>query len=589
MTDTCIPEDKAFRAIEKHVLDLWVRADQQKKRYFPHEIMYQLLLEGRVRDSYQIDPAGSWLLAAAEKNLPIFVPGWEDSTLGNIFVSHVISGQLSNFQIVKSGLETMEALARWYVQTTMGKTLEELPEVEASGDHDNVHMRAIPKAKARATVGFFQIGGGIAGRLPDLRRADDPPGPAPAVSVLGLLLPDQRLDDELRLVQRRVPDREDHLGQARREHAHVPDRVRRHDRRPARVRVAARLVAITAGCCAMSHDPFAGIPAPRRDAARNAVAAALGSTPVTALRPVSGGASALIYRVETDVRPYLLRVEAGPNALQNPDHYVAMNAAVEAGIAPKVLFASPEQGVAVMDFVSQRPLQDYPGGPPALVRELGGLLRRLQDSTDFPTPPIRYVDLIRRMLTFLRGSRVFAAGLLDPHVEGFERIAEAYPWNYGARVSSHNDPNPRNILFDGDRLWLIDWETAYRNDPLTDLAVVTHELAATPELANELLRSWLGGAPDSETSARLVLMQQVTRMFFVCLIFRHFAADPNRKPDSDLTALTGDEFVAAIQRGQLRIGTPELLYAWGKMYLAGFRYGLTAPGFEEALAAVRNG
>ncbi|HXZ85751.1 MAG TPA: deoxyhypusine synthase family protein, partial [Myxococcota bacterium] len=113
VTDTCIPEDKAFRAIEKHVLDLWLRADQQGKRYFPHEIMYQLLLEGRVRDSYQIDPKDSWLLAAAEKNLPIFVPGWEDSTLGNIFVSHVVSGELSSFQIVKGGLETMAELARW--------------------------------------------------------------------------------------------------------------------------------------------------------------------------------------------------------------------------------------------------------------------------------------------------------------------------------------------------------------------------------------------------------------------------------------------------------------------------------------------
>lgn len=338
----------------------------------------------------------------------------------------------------------------------------------------------------------------------------------------------------------------------------------------------------------MSHDPFAGIPAPRRDAARSAIAAALGSTSVIALRPVSGGASALIYRVETDVRPYLLRVEAGPNALQNPDHYAAMNAAVEAGIAPNVLFASPAQGVAVMDFVSQRPLQDYPGGPSALVRELGGLFRRLQDSAAFPTPPIPYVDLIRRMLTSLRGSRVFAAGLLDPHVEGFERIAQAYPWNDGARVSSHNDPNPRNILFDGDRLWLIDWETAYRNDPLTDLAIATHELAATPELENELLRSWLGRAPDPQTNARFVLMQQVTRMFFVCVIFLRFAADPNRKPDSDLTALTGEEFVAALQQGRLRIGTPELLYAWGKMYLAGFRYRLTAPGFEEAFAQVRS-
>jgi hypothetical protein len=84
-------------------------------------------------------------------------------------------------------------------------------------------------------------------------------------------------------------------------------------------------------------------------------------------------------------------------------------------------------------------------------------------------------------------------------------------------------------------------------------------------------------------------MQQVTRMFFVCVILLRFAADPNRKPDSDLTALTGEEFVAALQQGRLRIGTPELLYAWGKMYLAGFRYRLTAPGFEEALMQVRNG
>ena len=146
VTDTCIPEDKAFRAIEKHVLELWLRADQQQKRYFPHEIMYQLLLEGRVRDSFQIDPKDSWLLAAAEKNLPIFVPGWEDSTLGNCFAAHAIA--------VKSGIEYMVALADWY-----------------------------RRVSADASIGFFQIGGGIAGDFPicvvpmlhqDLRLPDVP-------------------------------------------------------------------------------------------------------------------------------------------------------------------------------------------------------------------------------------------------------------------------------------------------------------------------------------------------------------------------------------------------------------------------------
>jgi deoxyhypusine synthase len=137
VTDTCIPEDKAFRAIEKHVLDLWVRADQQKKRYFPHEIMYQLLLEGRVRDSYQIDPAGSWLLAAAEKNLPIFVPGWEDSTLGNMYAAHCLRGDVKHTGTVRTGVEYMMALADWYRQTA-----------------------------PRTPIGFFQIGGGIAGDFP---------------------------------------------------------------------------------------------------------------------------------------------------------------------------------------------------------------------------------------------------------------------------------------------------------------------------------------------------------------------------------------------------------------------------------------
>jgi deoxyhypusine synthase len=182
VTDTCIPEGEAFRALEKPILDLWQRADRRGERLFPHEFFYQLIREGRIRDSYQIDPAHSWLVAAAERDLPIFVPGWEDSTLGNIFVSHVISGDVSSYQVVKSGLETMGALADWYVRTTMGRPIAELAEVAPgpdAGEHAAVQLRAIPVSQAVGSVGFFQIGGGIAGDFPicvvpmihqDLRR-----------------------------------------------------------------------------------------------------------------------------------------------------------------------------------------------------------------------------------------------------------------------------------------------------------------------------------------------------------------------------------------------------------------------------------
>ncbi len=167
VTDTCIPEEQAFRAIEKEVFRLWEQADKGGCRHFPHEYLYQLLREGRVAESYRIDPRDSWLMAAAEKDLPLFVPGWEDSTLGNIFVSHVLTGELSGCHVVRSGLEYMLELAGWYIRETMGRDIGALaPDEAGSPDGSVVEVRAIPPDKAQRTIGFFQIGGGIAGDFP---------------------------------------------------------------------------------------------------------------------------------------------------------------------------------------------------------------------------------------------------------------------------------------------------------------------------------------------------------------------------------------------------------------------------------------
>ena len=118
VTDTCIPEEEAFRVLEGEVLRLWQEADEAGESWFPHEYFYRLIREGRLEHAYQIDPADSWLVAAAEKDLPIFVPGWEDSTMGNIVVGRAIDGRLSGTRIVRGGLEYMAALADWYVETT---------------------------------------------------------------------------------------------------------------------------------------------------------------------------------------------------------------------------------------------------------------------------------------------------------------------------------------------------------------------------------------------------------------------------------------------------------------------------------------
>ena len=155
VTDTCIPEMEAMRRLETAVLEEWVAADQAGERYFPHEFFYRVLRSGKLEKFYQIDPKNSWMLAACEKNLPIFVPGWEDSTLGNMFTGHVISGDVKNVHTVRTGIEYMMKLAEWYMA--------------------NSHVPG--------GIGFFQIGGGIAGDFPicvvpmlhqDLQREDIP-------------------------------------------------------------------------------------------------------------------------------------------------------------------------------------------------------------------------------------------------------------------------------------------------------------------------------------------------------------------------------------------------------------------------------
>jgi deoxyhypusine synthase len=152
VTDTCIPEEEAIRRIEGAILEEWTQADQRGERYFPHEFFFRILRSGALAQYYQIDPKDSWLMAAAERNLPMFVPGWEDSTNGNIYASHCMRGDVKNVHTVRTGIEYMMSLSSWYIEQAQ-----------------------------KQPVGFFQIGGGIAGDFP--------------ICVVPMLRQDMEMDD----------------------------------------------------------------------------------------------------------------------------------------------------------------------------------------------------------------------------------------------------------------------------------------------------------------------------------------------------------------------------------------------------------
>ncbi|MBI3467494.1 MAG: deoxyhypusine synthase family protein [Planctomycetes bacterium] len=133
VTDTCIPED-VIRKLEGRLTDYWTAAADRGESHFPHEYFYRLIEDGWLEQVRQIPREHSWVLAAHEMKIPVYTPGYEDSTLGNIFAARVLEGVVKSHSAVKSGTEQMEHLVRWYL--------------------DN---------EPHSKIGFFQIGGGIAG------------------------------------------------------------------------------------------------------------------------------------------------------------------------------------------------------------------------------------------------------------------------------------------------------------------------------------------------------------------------------------------------------------------------------------------
>lgn len=334
----------------------------------------------------------------------------------------------------------------------------------------------------------------------------------------------------------------------------------------------------------MIRNPFDAVPHAHRDAAWSALRAAFGPVPFDAITPVKGGASgASVFSVDAGGRRYLLRMEAAASPLRNPHQYQSMRIAAEAGIAPRIHYIDEDARVAVIDFIEAQPLAGFPGGPPALAQALGALLRRMQATPAFPRF-VTYPDIVERLWAYVCRTGLFGPGLLDPYTERLAQIRESYVWDEHGSVSSHNDAIPSNILFDGARLWMIDWESAYRNDPLVDVAIMIDTMAATPELEAAFLLAWRGGVLDMASRYRLMSVRALTRLYYAGVLFSaSVAAAWRRMPDTDLSALSLSQLQDSVRDGRLKPGAPDTRHALGKMYLASFFTGILPPGLSMAV------
>ena len=261
------------------------------------------------------------------------------------------------------------------------------------------------------------------------------------------------------------------------------------------------------------------IPETKKDGVARALREAFGATEFEGIQGITkGNATSLVFRIVVKGSPYLLKI-----VMRTDDptcHYTCMQAAAEAGLAPRVWYTNVEDKISITDFVEAVP---FPVAD-ALVR-MPATLRSLHALAPFP----RRADHINTSCMFLinkgaaldafvqkvQAANILPRGYSEELFAWHAQVAAVYPHRDVDMVSSHNDLfKPDNVLFDGHRVWLVDWEAAFLNDRYADLAVVANLVVANDAEERIYLQEYFGQPPDPYQLARFFLMQQVTHMFY---------------------------------------------------------------------------
>lgn len=324
-------------------------------------------------------------------------------------------------------------------------------------------------------------------------------------------------------------------------------------------------------------------PAVRAAVARG-LTAAFGVAEPDSIVALGGGLSgAGVFRIRVGGIAYLLRLDQARDGFRDPQRaYACMRIAAAGLLAPRVRYADAEDGVAIMDFIEERPLSlEYCGTPDQLVVEAAQTVRALHACPPFP-PLVDYLDGIDALVAQFQARGLVAPAAMAELLDRYRELRARYRTDPADLVASHNDLNPRNILYDGSRLWLVDWESAFLADRYVDLACIANLFARTPAQEDLLLATYFGAA-DATRRARLQVMRQVNHLFYGLVMANAVGDQPQAR---DLSGRSLEDLHEALTLGEPVLDTEAGRFGYVRARLAAAIEGMRKPQFAEALALI---